>query len=54
MFHVKTCAILSVDVRICSQSSYLLSFIDTFAENRQLTFFDPTCLYRLADNHGMQ
>jgi len=29
---------LSVAVRICSRSSYLLSFIDIFAYNQQLTF----------------
>jgi len=34
---------LSVAVHICSHSSYLFSFIDTFAQNQQLTFSNPPC-----------
>ena len=39
--NIRQCSSFSADVRICSHSSHLLSFIDIFAWNRQLTFW-PT------------
>jgi len=36
--NIRQCSVFSVDVRICSHSSYLPSFIDIFAENQRLTF----------------
>ena len=39
-----TLFVSSAAVRICSRSSYLLTFVDTFAYNQQLTFLThPVC-----------
>jgi len=43
--HIRQCFIFSVAVCIGSHSSHLLSFIDVFAQNQQLTFLTHSVYY---------